>query len=100
MFYQKIWRMLVGTAMAKQCWTTLQDDLRAGRDAIVGAQKSQQETHDTLLTHGWMLTNLSADVQILKANCMTKDSVDERIRLMSPAIPHASIGSPRTIQNP
>ena len=92
--------MLVGTAMAKQCWTTLQDDLKAGRDAIVGAQKSQQETHDTLLTHGWMLTNLSADVQILKANCMTKDAVDDRIRLMSPAIPHASIGSPRTIQNP
>ena len=82
--------LLFGGWMAEQIYGGI-------KDAAAQSHKTSIEMHDALMAHGFKLdtlqvdvTMLKSDVAALKANCMNRDAVDDRIRLLAP---HSSVGA-------
>jgi hypothetical protein len=69
----------VGAWMASQIWDTLKETQKENKQSVSEIQRTLQESHDTLLTHGLKLDAMQSDISVLKQNCMTKDDVDREI---------------------
>lgn len=76
--------LLFGSWLGEQVWTGLQDAQKATTAGLVEIKTTLSEAHDTLLQHGFKLDTMQQDITTLKANCMTQDAVDARIRLLHP----------------
>jgi hypothetical protein len=90
--------LAIGTWKANQIWGTIQEGQKSQAASVVQIQSTMSGMHDALLQHGYKLDTLQSDVSVLKANCMTMQAVDERIRLIGPTVPHASLAPKIPVQ--
>lgn len=66
----------------QQVYSGMQENQKAQKEWMVKLSSKMDETHDAVISHSYKLDELQQDVTVLKANCVTKESMDARIRAL------------------
>jgi hypothetical protein len=73
----------------EQVYGGMQENQKATKEWMLKLSAKMDDTHDAVMQHGYKLDSLQNDVTVLKANCVTRESMDARIRaLESTTQPH------------
>lgn len=77
----------------EQVYSGMQENQKAQKEWMVKLSGKMDETHDAVIQHSYKLDVLQSDVTVLKANCVTRDALDARIRsLEAPTSQHGGGG--------
>lgn len=78
-------------ALIAGMWSNLQDGQKASQEALTAAVSELQKTHEVLIVHGILMTNLQqdlttckTDVKTLRDNCMSRQEVQDLIHAVYP----------------